>query len=123
MATSVQLVSDARPRTISLRWIISARDDLVCFIGSVACSYLLLFLYLGGVLPLVPLVALWAILIDTPHVFGTFSRTYFDRSERRNRGRVLWGSLLFFMVGPLMVLFGRLSYFSSLQRCGPITTS
>jgi hypothetical protein len=52
------------------------------------------------------MVALWAILIDAPHVFGTFSRTYFDRTERRNRGRLLWGSLLFFVVGPLMVLFG-----------------
>ena len=52
------------------------------------------------------MVALWAILIDAPHVFGTFSRTYFDRTERRNRGRLLWGSLLFFVVGPLMVFFG-----------------
>jgi hypothetical protein len=52
------------------------------------------------------MVALWAILIDAPHVFGTFSRTYFDRTERRNRGRLLWGSLLFFAVGPIMVLAG-----------------
>ncbi|MCA1575227.1 MAG: hypothetical protein LC770_11975, partial [Acidobacteria bacterium] len=48
----------------------------------------------------------WAILIDAPHVFGTFSRTYFDRTERRNRARLLWGSLLFFAVGPLMVYLG-----------------
>ena len=34
-----------------------------------------------------PMVALWAILIDAPHVFGTFSRTYFDRTERQNRAR------------------------------------
>ena len=52
------------------------------------------------------MVALWAILIDAPHVFGTFSRTYFDRTERRNRSRLLWGSLLFFAVGPIMVLAG-----------------
>jgi hypothetical protein len=52
------------------------------------------------------MVALWAILIDAPHVFGTFSRTYFDRTERRNRGRLLWGSLLFFAVGPIMVYAG-----------------
>ena len=50
--------------------------------------------------------ALWAILIDAPHVFGTFSRTYFDRTERQTRARLLWGSLLFFAVGPLMVLVG-----------------
>lgn len=106
MATSIGVIERAETRAISLRWIISARDDLVWLIGSVASSYLLLILYVKGILPLVPMVALWAILIDAPHVFGTFSRTYFDRTERRNRGRLLWGSLLFFAVGPIMVYAG-----------------
>jgi hypothetical protein len=106
MATSVGVIDRAQPRAISLRWIISAHDDLIWLIGSVASSYLLLILYVKGILPLVPMVAIWAILIDAPHVFGTFSRTYFDRTERRSRSRLLWGSLLFFAVGPLMVLGG-----------------
>jgi hypothetical protein len=106
VATSVNIMDRPQVRTISARWIISARDDLVWLIGSVASSYVLLALYVGGVLPLVPMVAAWAILIDAPHVFGTFSRTYFDRTERQNRKRLLWGSLLFFAVGPLMVLAG-----------------
>ena len=106
MATSVDVIERAEPRALSVRWIISARDDLVWLIGSVASSYLLLVLYVKGLLPLVPMVALWAILIDAPHVFGTFSRTYFDRTERQNRARLLWGSLLFFAVGPLMVYAG-----------------
>jgi len=106
MATTAEVIQRVEPRAISLRWIISARDDLVWLIGSVLSSYLLLVLYVSGVLPLVPMVALWAILIDAPHVFGTFSRTYFDRTERQNRARLLWGSLLFFVVGPLLVLAG-----------------
>lgn len=106
MATVTQAISQTRPHAISLRWIVSAREDLIWFIGSVASSYALLFLYIKGVVPLVPMVALWAILIDAPHVFGTFSRTYFDRMERRNRARLLWGSLVFFIVGPMMVLLG-----------------
>jgi hypothetical protein len=106
MATSVDVIDRAQSRAISLRWIISRRDDLIWLIGSVASSYLLLILYVKGILPLVPMVALWAILIDAPHVFGTFSRTYFDRSERQNRARLLWGSLLFFAVGPVMVYAG-----------------
>ena len=106
MATSLDVIERAEPRAISVRWIISARDDLVWLIGSVSSSYLLLVLYVKGILPLVPMVALWAILIDAPHVFGTFSRTYFDRTERQNRGRLLWGSLLFFAIGPLMVYAG-----------------
>ncbi len=106
MAAPAQSIADPQAQAISLRWIISARDDLIWFIGSVASSYALLALYVSGLVPLVPMVALWAILIDAPHVFGTFSRTYFDRAERQNRGRLLWGSLIFFAVGPIMVLAG-----------------
>lgn len=89
-----------------MRWIINAREDLVWFVGSVLSSYLLLVLYASGLMPLVWMVGVWAVLIDAPHVFGTFSRTYFDRTERNTRGRLLWGSLLFFVIGPLMVLAG-----------------
>jgi len=106
MAVSANTIDKTKAGVISLRWIISAQDDLVWFIGSVVSSYLLLFLYVKGIISLVPMVAGWAILIDAPHVFGTFSRTYFDRTERANRPRLLWGSLLFFLVGPVMVLAG-----------------
>ncbi len=101
--STAQLVA-APARVISVRWIIGARADLVWFIGSVASSYLLFSLYVSGLVPLVPLVLTWAVLIDAPHVFGTFSRTYFDRAERQARPRLLWWSLAFFAVGPLMVL-------------------
>ena len=60
----------AEARAVSLRWIISAREDLVWFIGSVASSYALFALYVGGLVPLVPMVVAWAILIDAPHVFA-----------------------------------------------------
>ncbi|HKG98198.1 MAG TPA: hypothetical protein VKA97_10305 [Pyrinomonadaceae bacterium] len=106
MAVSADIITKPVASAISLRWIIGARDDLIWFIGSVVSSYALLFLYVSGVLPLLPMVALWAVLIDAPHVFGTFLRTYFDRSERKNRARLLWGSLLFFAIGPVMVLAG-----------------
>jgi hypothetical protein len=105
-ATVIAHAGAVGSRALSVRWLISARDDLIWFIGSVASSYALLALYVGGVVPLVPMVAAWAILIDAPHVFGTFSRTYFDREERQTRGRLLWGSLAFFAVGPLMVVAG-----------------
>ena len=95
-----------RTQALSLRWIINAREDLIWFIGSVTSSYLLLILYVAGILPLIPMVAGGAILIDAPHVFGTFSRTYFDKSEWRTRKRLLLGSLLFFIVGPTLVLLG-----------------
>ncbi|MDX6695795.1 MAG: hypothetical protein QOF02_3398 [Blastocatellia bacterium] len=104
--TAPAINEEARASIISLRWIISGRDDLVWFIGSVLSSYALLLLYVTGLVPLLPMVAAWAVLIDAPHVFGTFSRTYFDRAERTARKRLLWGSLVFFLVGPLMVWAG-----------------
>src|ERR1041385_3246995 len=106
MAVIAETIVQTEPRPLSLCWIISARQDLIWFIGSVASSYALLVLYVTGILPLIPMVAGWAILIDAPHVFGTFSRTYFDKSEWRSRKRLLLGSLLFFMVGPALVLLG-----------------
>ena len=107
MSAAAEIMNERlRSRTVSLRWIISAREDLVWFIGSVASSYALLVLYVTGVVPLIPMVAGWAILIDAPHVFGTFSRTYFDAFEWKTRKRLLLASLLFFIVGPAMVLLG-----------------
>src|ERR687895_1481208 len=105
--TTTTTPKEAAPaRAVSVRWLISAREDLVWFIGSVVTSYALFALYVWGWVPLVPMVAAWAILVDAPHVFATFSRTYFDREERRDRGRLLWWSLLFFAAGPLAVLAG-----------------
>jgi hypothetical protein len=103
--TAIAESTGARLR-FSRRWIISGREDMLWFIGSVLASYFLFFIYVTGLVPLVPMVAAWAILIDAPHVFGTFSRTYFDRTERLARKRLLWGSLAFFIVGPTMVLAG-----------------
>lgn len=105
-AATHTITEQTRPRAISLRWIINAREDLIWFVGSVASSYALLILYVTGVVPLIPMVAGWAILIDAPHVFGTLSRTYFDRSEWKTRKRLMLGSLAFFIIGPVLVLLG-----------------
>jgi hypothetical protein len=107
MSANAQTINEqSQARALSMRWIIGAKDDLLWFIGSVATSYALLVLYVAGLAPLIWMAAAWAILIDAPHVFGTFSRTYFDREEWKIRKRLLFGSLLFFAVGPVMVLSG-----------------
>jgi hypothetical protein len=56
--------------------------------------------------PVYLLLTAWLVLLDTPHVFATFTRTYFDREERRGRGRLLWGSLALLAVGPALVAAG-----------------
>ena len=104
MATA-QAIATERSTATRWQWIISAPEDLLWFIGSVAASYALLGLLRLGVSPL-PLLITWAFIFDGPHVFGTFSRTYFDTEERRTRARLLWGILAFFALGPTLYLAG-----------------
>lgn len=88
----------------STGWIISANDDLLYFIGSVTAGYLLLALNQVWGVSLLILVFVWAIVFDGPHVWGTFSRTYLDAEERRQRARLLYGCAFWFVLGPAMVL-------------------
>lgn len=93
-------------------WIVSQKDDLIWFIGSVVTSYA----FLAGNLLLVKLgmsvmilTWVWALGFDGPHVFGTISRTYADSEERRKRARLLYGSLSLFLLGPALVITDRLA--------------
>jgi hypothetical protein len=49
---------------------------------------------------------LWVVFLDSPHLFGTFSRTYLDKQEFRQRRKLLTLSLLWFLAGPAVILLG-----------------
>jgi hypothetical protein len=99
--TTMDLESAAKPG-----WIISARTDLLWFtLGGAASAYIFWALWKFTSVPLIVLVAVWAIVFDETHGFATISRTYLDADERARRGRWLWGSLaFFFLIGPVMIL-------------------
>jgi hypothetical protein len=60
-------------------WIISERTDLLWFtLGGAASAYALWALWRFTHVPLLLLVAVWAIVFDETHGFATISRTYFD---------------------------------------------
>ncbi|MEX2264134.1 MAG: hypothetical protein WD696_19430 [Bryobacteraceae bacterium] len=106
MAT-VSLPAPAIPARASARWIITPRADLVWVIGSSLAGYLYLFLNLVLQVPFTWLWWFWSVGFDGTHIFGTASRTFFDRQARSERRLLLFGSLLFFFsLGPLMVWFG-----------------
>ena len=88
-------------------WIVSARADLLWFtVGGAAFAYLFWALWRFTHVPLILLVAIWAVVFDETHGFATISRTYLDAEERQRRGRWLWGSLAFFFaLGPIVFLF------------------
>src|SRR5262249_17199321 len=116
MASAAVAVNESRQEVLSVRWIISQRDDLIWFIGSVLTSYAflagnLILLKLGFSVMLVTWI--WALGFDGPHVFGTLSRTYADNVERRKRARLYYGTLGLFLVGPLMVVAGQVNLFGT----------
>ncbi len=89
------------------RWIISRTVDLSLVIGSVAAGYAYLLLYAGLHVPITYLWWFWSVGFDGTHIFGTASRTFFDREARARHGRLFYGSLVFFFaLGPAMVLAG-----------------
>src|SRR5947208_1176809 len=95
---------------ISTGWMISQKDDLIWFIGSVIASYALLFANLKLGVSLAIIVWIWALGFDGPHVYGTISRTYADSDEMHRRKRLYYGSLLWFALGPMMVFLARLNF-------------
>src|SRR5215470_13873464 len=110
MASAAVAVDESRRNATAFGWIISQKDDLIWFIGSVVTSYAFLaanLLLVKFGLSVMIVTWIWALGFDGPHVFGTISRTYADNEERRNRARLLYGSLSLFLLGPSMVLAGR----------------
>src|SRR5262249_23331851 len=103
-------VNEKKREVVSLGWMISQKDDLIWFIGSVLSSYVLLFANLKFGVALSILVWIWALGFDGPHVFATLSRTYADRDEMQRRRKLFRGSLLWFLLGPTMVVLGWLNF-------------
>src|SRR5947208_2037231 len=97
-------------RTWSANWIINRHEDLTWFIGSALVGYVALGLMMAG-FPLQPLILLWLLGIDGPHVAATVTRTYFDRNERKNLGMWLWILVPFSFIGPAAVSLGQGSLF------------
>ncbi|RMF64187.1 MAG: hypothetical protein D6743_09685 [Calditrichaeota bacterium] len=126
---SVMRSAVARPLSerVHFSWILSARKDLLFYIGSALAGWLYVgiiyyairtlddplhqplgMLKLGGIhvpLTLEVLVVLsWALILDAPHVWATLGRTLFDPDEWRVRGREIRFSFIWFLVGPAAIL-------------------
>ena len=110
MAAIAQPIAPPQPR-----WIIGRRADLSFIIGSGLAGYLYLLLYTALHVPISFLWWFWSLGLDGTHIFGTASRTFFDREARTRSRGLLCGSLLFFfLLGPVMVLAGGKGYLALL---------
>src|SRR5262245_35395384 len=113
MATATAPATVAAPPT-SQPWIISRREDLLWFQGSVLAGVALLTFFLlaphlndasytPGHLAVLGLL-LWGVLFDGTHVWGTYARSYLapdNASRAALPGRWSWGLLL---LGPALAL-------------------
>lgn len=88
---------------LSMNWIVNQRADLLWFIGGALTGYAMFFLHAGLHLDMATVWFLWVVFIDSPHFFGTYVRTYFDKEEFQKRRRLLIGSLAWLLVGPAMI--------------------
>lgn len=92
--------------TLSTNWIINRKMDLTWFIGGALGGYALFFMHAGLGWDMVGIWFLWVVFLDSPHFFGTISRTYLDKQEFHARKKLLTWSLLWFLAGPAMLLLG-----------------
>jgi hypothetical protein len=101
-------------KTLPGRWIISPREDLLWFQGSVVAGICLLALFLAVPFPppsaltpydpVIMAVFLWGVIFDGTHLWGTYARTYFapDDDSRSGLPASRWWLLL--GVGPAIAL-------------------
>ena len=96
-------------------WIIGRGVDLTLVIGSALAGYVFLLCYTAFHVPVTWLWWFWSVGFDGTHIFATASRTFFDRESRTRNPKLLYGSLLvFFSIGPAMVLLGAVKYLAIL---------
>lgn len=95
---------------VEIKWIVNQRSDLLWFIGGALAGYAMFFLHASLHLDMITVWFLWVVFVDSPHFFGTYSRTYLDREEWRERRKLLIGSLGWFLAGPAVTLASFMLY-------------
>ena len=80
-------------------WIGGRRYDLAFFFGGSALAAAIGVAFLAAPALVVPVWWAWLLLIDGPHLFATYSRSYVDARDRRKYGALLGWSLLTLVPG------------------------
>jgi len=111
---SSAVIASASPTSVRQPWIISRRDDLLWFQGSVLAGVaLLLFFAHQPPLrdnaytvwnPVVMVLLLWGVMFDGTHVWATYARTYRAPDEASRAALPGSWSWLIIAVGPLLAV-------------------
>jgi hypothetical protein len=91
------------------RWIGGPLFDACFFFGSGIVALAAGLLMLSAPVTVLPLWFAWIWLVEGPHLCATWQRTYLDAGFRRERGRLLVTSLLWFLPGLALLLVSWMS--------------
>ena len=86
-------------------WLISKKEDWVWVFGGAIASYALLAAFLSG-FPVLWMSFAMLLVIESPHVFATATRSYLDATERQRFGWFLWLLIPLTFLGPVLVWLG-----------------
>lgn len=86
-------------------WLINRHDDLVWITGGAVLGYATLLAFFLGA-PVAPFSLFMVLLLESPHVFATATRSYLDGEERRRQGAFLLLVIPLCLIGPFMLWLG-----------------
>ena len=101
--TNATLTRHDHAGAFAFPWVFSGRQDLAVSLGGMAAGLAILGLHVFLRLNMMLVWFVWVVVLDTPHFFGTYFRTYLDKDEWRTRRPFLLGSLGVFLVGPMLL--------------------
>jgi hypothetical protein len=84
-------------------WIGSKRFDSLWFLASAFSPLIFVFLHATNRFDMFMVWFVWTVVLDTPHYFGTYLRTYMDSEQMKEKRRLFYASFLFLAVGPAIV--------------------
>ncbi|MGH9801393.1 MAG: hypothetical protein ACRD82_13590, partial [Blastocatellia bacterium] len=90
---------------VSSNWLINKKSDWLWVMGGAIVSYVILAAFAAG-FSIVPMSFVMLLLLESPHVFATATRSYLDPAERKRFGWFLWLIVPLTLLGPAMVWLG-----------------
>jgi hypothetical protein len=79
--TDATLTRNSLARAFAFPWVFSARQDLAVSLGGMAAGLGILGLHVFLHLNMMLVWFVWVVVLDTPHFFGTYFRTYLDKGR------------------------------------------
>jgi hypothetical protein len=114
--SDIALSPRAPSQVFSLPWIFGPRTDLAVSIGGMLAGFSLFFLFTTLGLSVLLVWFVWVIVLDTPHFFASYFRTYLDKEERQNSRALLIGTLAVFLIVPAVLILCGALYVAGVPR-------